>query len=135
MTELTHDQQLWINLLAIFGFIFIAFAAGGYITDKHIKKEERQQAKYFRRRLKQKYQEQQDDIDSVYSSLGNYYIGMNKRYAICLSCRYQIDNKCFCKDKPKRFTDDTGAMADCSCYQKQECEKGQKNNYSEQHSE
>lgn len=44
MTELTHDQQLWINLLAIFGFIFIAFAAGGYITDKHIKKEERQQA-------------------------------------------------------------------------------------------
>ena len=28
MTELTHDQQLWLNLLIIFGFIFAVFAAG-----------------------------------------------------------------------------------------------------------
>lgn len=135
MTELTHDQQLWVNLLVMLSFIFAVFAAGGYITDKQDEKDRKQQDKRNRRRRKHQYQKQQDDINSVYSSLGNYYIGMNNANAICLSCQYQIDNKCFCKDMPKRFTDDTGAMADCSCYKKQECEKGQKNNYSEQHSE
>lgn len=135
MTELTHNQQLWVNLLIIFGFIFAVFAVGAYVTDKQIEKERRQQEKQSRRRRKHQYQKQQDDINSIYFSLGKHYIGMNKINAICNQCEHQKDGKCFCKDKPKCFTDDTGAMADCSCYQKKECEKGQKNNYSEQHSE
>lgn len=135
MTELTHDQQLWVNALVIVGLVFTFLAAGGYILDKQEEKDRKQQDKRNRRRRKHKSQRQWEDINSVYSALGKYYIGMNNANAICHNCEYQKDNKCFCKDKPKRFTDDTGAMADCSCYKKQECEKGQKNNYSEQHSE
>lgn len=135
MIELTHDQQLWVNLLIIFGFIFAVLAAGGYIVDKQEEKDRKQQDKRNRRRRKHKSQRQWEDINSIYFSLGKHYIGMNKENAICNHCEYQKDGKCFCKDKPKRFTDDTGAMADCSCYKKQECEKRQKNNYSEQHSE
>lgn len=126
MTELTHDQQLWVNALLYAGFVLAFLAAGGYILDKQEEKERRQQDKHRRRRRKHKSQRQWEDINSVYSALGKYYIGMNNANAICHNCEYQKDNKCFCKDKPKRFTEDTGAMADCSCYKKQEREKGQK---------
>ena len=135
MTALTHGQLQWLNLLMIFVFIFGAFAAGGYITDKMDAKEKKQQAKKSRRRRKHTYQRQCEDINVLYSALGRYYIGMNLCNAICHDCRNQKDNKCFCKDKPQLFRDDTFAIADCSCYKKQECEKGQKNNYSDQHSE
>lgn len=135
MTALTHEQCQWLNLLMIFVFIFGTFAAGGYIIDRQEEKREKQQAKKSHRRRKHTYQRQCEDINVIYSALGKYYIGMNHFNAICHDCQYQKDNKCFCTDKPKLFRDDTGAMADCSCYQKKECEKGQKNNYSEQHSE
>ncbi len=135
MTTLTHEQLQWLNLLMIFVFVYAFLAAGGYIIDRLEEKREKQQAKKSRRRRKHTYQRQCEDINVIYSALGKYYIGMNHCNAICHNCKYQKDNKCFYKDKPKLFRNDTGAMADCSCYQKKECEKGQKNNYSEQHSE
>lgn len=135
MTALTHEQCLWLNLLMIFLFIFIFLAAGGYITDKLDAKEKKQQAKKSRRRRKHTYQRQCEDINNLYSSCGKSYHGMDKPNSICNACRFQNDFRCFCPDDAEVFQDDTGAMADCSCYKKQECEKGQKNNYSEQHSE
>lgn len=136
MTALTQDQQLWINLFAIFGFIFTAFATGGYISNKLEEKERRQRDKYRRHRLKCKYQKQWEDINSVYLSLGWFVHGLDKQNAICNDCEFQSDGRCFCTDDCfEVFVDDTQAVIACSRYKKQECEKGQKNNYSEQRSE
>lgn len=136
MTELTHNQQLWVNLLIIFGFIFAVFAAGGYILDKQEEKERRQQDKRDRRRRKHKSQRQWKDINDLYLSMSWFVHGLDKPNAICNDCEFQSDGRCFCSDDSFAvFLDDTQAVADCSCYKKQECEKGQKNNYSEQHSE
>lgn len=123
-------------LLYICICFFVAIAAVGcYITDKQEKKERRQQDKHSRRRRKHTYQRQWEDIYNTYLSLGWFVDGMDKFNAICKTCEFQKDGKCFCPYDTAVFQDDTGAMADCSCYKKQECEKGQKNNYSEQHSE
>lgn len=135
MTELTHNQQLWVNLFIVFAFIFAVLAAGGYIIEQQEKKQRKQQDKQSRRRRKHKSQRQWENINNVYLSLGWFVQGMDKFNAICKTCEFQKDGKCFCPYDIAVFQDDTGAMADCSCYKKQECEKGQKNNYSEQHSE
>lgn len=135
MRELTHNQQLWVNLLIICGFIFAVLAAGSYILDKQEKKNRMQRDKQRRRRRKHKSQRQWEDINDLYSLLGWDIHGLDKPNAICKACEFQRDGKCFCTYDIDVFQDDTGSMADCSCYQKKECEKGQKNNYSEHHSE
>ncbi len=136
MTELTHNQQLWVNLFIVFAFIFAVLAAGGYIIEQQEKKQRKQQDKQSRRRRKHKSQRQWEDINDLYSSLGWDVHGMDKPNAICNDCEFQSDGRCFCTaDSFAVFLDDTQAVVDCSCYKKQECEKGQKNNYSEQHSE
>ncbi len=135
MTALTHEQCQWLNLLMILVFIFILFGAGGYIIDRQEEKKKKQQAKKSRRRRRHKYQRQWEDIINTYLSCCKVIYGMDKPNAICKACEFQRDGKCFCTYDIDVFQDDTGSMADCSCYQKKECEKGQKNNYSEHHSE
>lgn len=101
------------------GFGAVGVAAGGYIIEQQEKKQRKQQDKQSRRRRKHKSQRQWEDINNVYLSLGWFVHGMDKFNAICNTCEFQKDGKCFCPYDITVFQDDTGAMADCSCYKKQ----------------
>lgn len=123
MSELTHEQYLWINLLTMIASILAAFIAGEYILDKQEEKEHRQEVRYNRRRRKLNSYKQQQAINNVYASLGNFVHGMDKLNAVCNTCKFKKDGKCYCKDKIAVFKDDTGGIVECKEYCKKECEK------------
>lgn len=132
--NLTHEQHLWINLFLIIAFILGMFAAGGYFIEHQEKKEQKMQRRYNRRRRKLRFEKQQEAVNAVYTSIGFYVFGMDKHNAICPTCEFYNDNKCYCNEELDVFRDDTYALVDCNCYCKKECEKGKKNNHSEQNS-
>lgn len=123
MSELTHEQHLWINLLTIIASILAIFVGGNYILDKQEKKEHRQQVRYNRRRRKLNSYNQQQAINNVYVSLGNFVCGMDKFNAVCNTCKFKKDGKCYCSNKIDVFKDDTGGIVECNGYCKRECEK------------
>lgn len=63
---MTHDVQLWINLLLFIGFFFAAFSVGGFIIERQEKKEELAEAKRLRHQDDDKKQEFTDQVRELY---------------------------------------------------------------------
>lgn len=116
MNEVIHNQQLWINLFLIIGAVLLIFAIYGYIADKHLEKERKSKSKELRRLRKRKYQQECELFNETYLGLGKHYFGMDKFNAICSSCKFQKDYKCYCKIQPYIALDDSAALVSCDCY-------------------
>ena len=98
----------------------IVFFAILSISGRLIEKQEKRECKEYRHRYDKNLQQTTNEIEYLYISLcmKNIELGKDKPNSICQQCRFYENKICSSSVLPDTFLDDTGAMADCSCYQK-----------------